>query len=293
MNKDDFISVTSIEGTAHSRLSKFVDAIRDDKVLDFYRSTSGEKRFLWEKYIGTCEASATKFSQFVPIMIMHDWESELGDGIKNMPGDEWKLPFERVAFEFVTVQNAPSCGDVRIPAIMFIQQNEDFTIDVFVAFQNVVKAWSFTSVHHREPLHTFFQKTREFIGPNAVTSTRGYLYAKMMDFIRAACIAIDTGIAETEKVSIAPKLQAKRARHGKSPLPDFRIINLSLPYRERAAARSEATEPARRVRLHFRRGHWWPRLGNDDCKMAAFRKWRPWKLVGDPDLGYIKHQYRI
>lgn len=105
----------------------------------------------------------------------------------------------------------------------------------------------------------------------------------MWNQIRAICIALDSEVA-THEVQRAPtKLNEKRTRSGKSPLADFHVIDLAR--RHRISNPCAGSETGRRVRLHFRRGHW---RHYDD-----HRTWIKWMLVGNPDLGFIQKHYSL
>lgn len=99
--------------------------------------------------------------------------------------------------------------------------------------------------------------------------------------IVAICVSLDAEIATTEIVRAPHQLNAKRQKQGKLPLADYRIIDLSRRHRVKPAAPcAEGT----RKRLHFRRGHW--------RHYEGFKTWIKWQLVGNPDLGFIHHQYK-
>lgn len=101
--------------------------------------------------------------------------------------------------------------------------------------------------------------------------------------IRAISIALDAEVATHEVVRASVALNEKRRRIGKTPLADFHVIDLSR--RHRIANPISGSETGRKVRLHFRRGHW---RHYDD-----HRTWIKWMLVGNPDLGFIRKHYAL
>lgn len=301
---DDCISDMKVRGVAHSDLHKFVEAIGNERVYFFtggslndplsYRPL-GERLDEFHKLKGE-RITVRDYQDFVqqaftPVCIMHDWESALGDAIKKLPDDEWHVPFERACFEFDTLNKTPGGVNERTRALFFFHAIADDPTKF-----NVLWAEKIHDTYLAEVLGVWTSNDiSKYIDAWAKcpTYTHGRCKAVCLSFIRAACIAIDAGLTETEDVVPPAKLQKARKARGKAPLPTIRIINLSRRYRDRASDVSNNDATGRRVRLHLRRGHWWPRLDNEECRMAKFRKWRPWTMVGDPDLGYIEHHYRI
>lgn len=97
---------------------------------------------------------------------------------------------------------------------------------------------------------------------------------------------LDADVAEPELIPAPVALNKQRAKKGKGPLLDYHVINLAKRHRSRSQ-NSEST--GRRVRLHFRRGHWY----HPDAKNRPdWKVWRKWTLVGDPDLGWVDHLYK-
>jgi hypothetical protein len=87
-------------------------------------------------------------------------------------------------------------------------------------------------------------------------------------------------------VRIPSKLNAARERRGKSPLPDYHIINLAnrkryAPVPEDLRAGDKRNSP----RLHFRRSH--------VRHYANYTVRIKWCLVGNPDIGFIDKDYRL
>lgn len=101
--------------------------------------------------------------------------------------------------------------------------------------------------------------------------------------IRAISIALDAEVATHEVVRASTALNEKRRRAGKTLLADFHVIDLSR--RHRIANPVAGGDSGRKVRLHFRRGHW---RHYDDHKT-----WIKWMLVGNPDLGFIRKHYAL
>ncbi len=104
--------------------------------------------------------------------------------------------------------------------------------------------------------------------------------------VRAICVALDADVATSEVVRAPTKLNEKRARSGKAPLPDYRVVDLARRHRlANPAAAGAGTGTGTKKRLHFRRGHW--------RHFETSKTWVKWCLVGDPDLGFINKHYRL
>jgi hypothetical protein len=107
----------------------------------------------------------------------------------------------------------------------------------------------------------------------------------LLQNIKAACIALEAEIAETEIVRAPHKLNAARIRRGKLPISDYHIINLVDRRRVTPLPLDHEHGTHRSPRLHFRRGHW--------RHFVNHKTWIKWTLVGDPDLGFIDKEYRL
>jgi hypothetical protein len=105
----------------------------------------------------------------------------------------------------------------------------------------------------------------------------------MWNQVRAICIALDAEVATSEVIRAPVKLNEKRARSGKPPLPDYRVVDLAR--RHRIASPTGSTGTGTKKRLHFRRGHW--------RHYEASKTWVRWCLVGNFELGFIDKHYRL
>jgi hypothetical protein len=99
--------------------------------------------------------------------------------------------------------------------------------------------------------------------------------------VRAICIALDAEVAVTTVERAPLKLNEKRRQAGKEPLRDFNIVDLSRRHR----VIGPGGHTGRKVRLHFRRGHW--------RHFEEHKTWIKWMLVGNPDLGFIGKRYSL
>lgn len=102
--------------------------------------------------------------------------------------------------------------------------------------------------------------------------------------LRAIAIVLDAQVVVSTPVPPPPALNKKRGKAGKPLLNAYHVID--LPARHRSSGRGDGAETLKRLRMHFRRGHWRRVEGES-------KTWVRWCLVGDPDLGWVDKEYRI
>lgn len=189
-----------------------------------------------------------------PFVIEHDWSAAL----RAADGGDVRLPYDVCAFEF-------RYGDRPVLAIA-TQLESDIFFSMAVEMDRWVFCGCANTVHYTAP------RTSDEL--NA-------LHRQVSDQIRAVCIALDAEVAVSETVRVA------HAGNGSSALrvpgKAYHVVSLS----KRAARPTPlGGDPSgRRVRLHFRRGHW--------RHFEAHKTWIRWMLVGDPDLGFIEKHYTL
>ncbi|HEY6225420.1 MAG TPA: hypothetical protein VIW26_16675 [Gemmatimonadales bacterium] len=180
-------------------------------------------------------------------VVKHDWASAFANA-QDVAG-EFCLPYNQCAFEFRL--------DGRNVILWAQELNGEQS---FTAFTETRKFWYCPPQDVKDEFLRF-----------------------LWDQVRAICIALDAEVAAHEVVRASVALNEKRARNGKVPLSDYRIIDLAR--RHRIANPSGGVSTGRKVRMHFRRGHW---RHYDDRKT-----WIKWMLVGNPDLGFIQKHYSL
>ena len=286
-----------IVGAGHSRAHLLAEFIEKEN-CEIFPMTREEYRELSDDALGRLNRNnqtlvraipkLIRSGELVPIVVKHDWRAILADAIKSSGAAseeiEWKLPFDSCIFE-MRVQR--TSGRVSECFVIIFQCDGFVRLALFTAHlwnQMATFVFAYDADNISELVKAWNKRAIE-----TTAECRDRL--NVLEFCRAACIALDCEIAETETILAPPKLNKARAKRGKGPLPNHKVINLAKKFI--GAARATTDERARRVRLHLRRGHWWPRLDNRESRFDRFRKWRPWRLVGDPDLGYIEHEYRI
>lgn len=188
------------------------------------------------------------------LLIEHDWASAFKDA--DLPSAVVKLPYDVCAFEFKF-----SGRPVIVLAIQFGTE---------IAFTPVVLVgdlWVVTDC-------------ADYLGSERPDGML-YLVQECGRQIRAACISLDAQVAKAEMVR-----EPYIGGHGKNshqPLKGYHVV--SLAHRGPRPLAAPGIETGRRVRLHFRRGHW--------RHFEAHKTWINWMLVGSPDLGFIDKHYKL
>lgn len=187
-------------------------------------------------------------------LVQHDWRTafENSEGLS----DDFRLPYEVCSFEFRIG------GRTLIAACAEVDGKARFTVLI-----EAEPCWY--------PLCSDGEVRKDML--EGILAT--YVFAN----IQALCIALDAEVATHTVVRASVPLNEKRLKSGKIPLADYHVVDLARRHRVGNPSRSEPT--GRRVRLHFRRGHW---RHYDDHKT-----WIKWMLVGNPDLGFIQKHYSL
>lgn len=193
------------------------------------------------------------------IVIEHDWAGAFKDA--NVEDATVKLPFDVCAFEFKFSGRA---------AIALATQ-----FDTDIAFTPVVQCgdvWVLTDFV--VPLSGYNPDDERNAGVIE-------LLQEMAGHIRAACIALDAQVAHTE--AVREPYSGAPGRNAYRPPKPYHVV--SLARRTTRSLPSSSAETGRRVRLHFRRGHW--------RHFEDHKTWIKWMLVGDPDLGFVDKHYKL
>lgn len=189
-----------------------------------------------------------------PFVIEHDWSAALSAG---HDGDI-RLPYEVCAFEF-------RFGDRPVIAIA-----TQFAGDIVFSVATEMDRWVFCgaaiSTSSMRPPHS---------------DGVGRVVRRVADQIRAVCIALDAEVAVSEAVRADHPGAASGAL--RVPGRDYHVVSLAARHVRHAPLGGDPT--GRRVRLHFRRGHW--------RHFNKHKTWIRWMLVGDPDLGFIEKHYTL
>jgi hypothetical protein len=221
----------------------------------------------WTSYGGF--ASAAEFQSTIEsahcFLVQHDWAKLFAEASDFDIGGDWRLPFDICIFDFQVNRGS------RV--LVLAKQDQDSAISFQISFR-FGQSWFVDD--------GFFQLDRDQIKPESATLSP--LAQKLCSHIRAICITLDSEVTEYHLVRVPEKLASARDRSGKPPLRPHNVVSLSR--RARAAPTTVADiESGRRVRLHFRRGHW--------RRFDGHKTWIRWTLVGNPDLGFVDKDYRL
>jgi hypothetical protein len=180
-------------------------------------------------------------------VIQHDWAGAF-EGAEGLEG-EFHLPYDECAFEFRITGRT---------VIIYCGPGLRLTPTGHWAFVETQDYWC------------------AMTAPNRISEFA-------VQHVKAVCIALDAEVASSTVVRAPHKLNEKRARDGRPPLPDYRVVDLSR--RHRIANPLTGHGEGSKKRLHFRRGHW--------RHYETSKTWVKWCLVGDPDLGFIQKSYTL
>lgn len=188
-------------------------------------------------------------------VVEHDWAQAFATAeVKDAPV---RLPYDVCAFEF-------QYGGRPIIALATQFESEV----VYSAVINGPLGWVLCDFACE--LHSTSKATHGF----------SRLLDRVADQIRAICIALDADVAKDDVVR--EKYQGPASTRNYAVPKGYHVVSLS-----RRSARALATghHSGRRIRLHFRRGHW--------RHFENHKTWIKWMLVGDPELGFIDKHYRL
>jgi len=201
--------------------------------------------------------------RFAEIMLIeHNWASafksaDISDAVV-------KLPYDVCAFEF-RFSGRPVIAlatqfDTDIAFCPALSYGDTWVISEFVL-----------------PVNGF-----DFQSKYSTTDNIWTVFEQMALQIRAACIALDAEVAVSEIVR-QPHTSTRGANNYQA-LKNYHVVSLANRGL-RVLPMAESTETGRRIRLHFRRGHW--------RHFESHKTWIKWMLVGDPDLGFVDKHYKL
>lgn len=236
-----------------SRLHKFIEAKDKRRIVHSLDKETGEYtrlKSLDDDPKG--EWTARDWDNLNTFVVQHDWAAAFQNAGDYAAGDAYKLPYPECCFEFrITGMNV----------LILAGQTPEQPIPDFVEFVDTGAYWV---ANTKQDAHPSFQL--------AVAQ------------IKAICVALEAECATHEVTRAPEKLNKKREKEGKVPLYSYHVV--SLARRSRVAnPLTIPGESGRKVRLHFRRGHW--------RHYQTHRTWIKWMLVGDPDLGFVDKEYRL
>jgi len=232
-----------LEPCRQSRFHEFAEAVEAGHLLEFSDAVSG---------FPDCGFIEDKHAPEAHVfLVKHNWAGALS-GTEGMTKD-FRLPYDSCAFEF------------QIAGRRLIGLTSGGCVDNEWSFSVVVETThGWAAIPEGAPEHDYLKI---------------FVYAQ----IQAICISLDAEITEHTVVRAPSKLNKKRAKHGKLPIPDHYVVDLT---RRKRVTNPHVGEAGTHVRLHFRRGHW-------RHFETGYKTWIKWCLVGDPDLGFVSKEYAL
>jgi hypothetical protein len=239
------------DGPSFRRLRK---AVQKSEVVYLGRAGFDEVPADYEKEV---------FRHAEVLVVEHNWAAAFQGATEDVAGAAVRLPYDVCAFEF------KYSGEPVIALAVQVDTNILFT----------------PSIHH-DGRWFMFDILAPLDGladdPDWVNNPVPILMDEISMQIKAVCIALDAEVAESE--TVRESFSGTNANNIQRPPKPYHIVSLA-----RRTGRPEqfpsTGESGRRVRLHFRRGHW--------RHFEDHKTWIKWMLVGDPDLGFVEKHYRL
>lgn len=204
-------------------------------------------------------------------LVQHEW-AKLLKGASDEKGNtldliDFRLPYQRCIFE------------VRIASrrlVVMMDEDEAGEIQFIIAI-DCGDCWF---VGDRYPFKRFIKEYVQSYVESQNRAPDNYV----LDNVAAMCICLEANVIEVEVTRAPHKLNAARTKQGKLPLPAHNTVSLARRYRITNPTGRTNSQSQGKVRLHFRRGHW--------RHYENHKTWIKWMLVGNPDLGFVEHEYR-
>ena len=203
-----------------------------------------------------------RWKGYTSFLIQHDWARVFHDA--EMPEDTALVtpPFEKTALEY-RINDATIIHFISDDAVVL-----DNPTVVIVAI-GMLDQWiliGLSSADQDPKLYHYLRKLSDRV-----------------------LLALDAEVAIGELVPAPAKLNKKRIEKGKLPIDSYHLVKVRPRVHRDVRHRPTTTtvqEYKGVVRLHIRRGHW--RRYESGTKV-----WVKSHLVGNPDLGFIEHDYTI
>lgn len=239
-----------------SRLHLLVDAMKAGKVL-----LGAEGRRITEH-----KGKALILTEALGVFLLNrDWVSVLGDSLSaETIGEDFNVPYPHCIFEM-------NINGFHHIAVYFQENGEKAS---HVNFTDYKGHWIVAG----KPGMALEVAEAGFDG-RGVVNTDYFAH----DQVRALCVALDVNLAKVGTPVQPSRLKSQIQKDkGKTPTFRYSVVDLNGRRTSVKGALHEAT--GRKVRLHFRRGHW--RHLAEDCKT-----WVKWCLAGSPEVGVVDHHY--
>lgn len=210
-------------------------------------------------------------------IVEHDWSRMLAG---KMDQGDFPLPYQGLCFEF-------RITGLRVLFLVSTDETQMASTASCKLLVGVNKRWHINADRfYFEEGRLFSHTLKKPIDGIRDSGWPEKFLLMIGDQIRAICVMLDAKVVEREVIRAPDKLNAQKAKQGKTKMKDFHVVNLSRRFR--AAPSEEAHEPSNRKppRMHLRRGHW-RHFANQT------KTWIAWMWVGDEGNGFVDKEYRL
>lgn len=196
-------------------------------------------------------------------------------------GGSFSLPYNNCVFEFELAQ--PKRSTARYAA-WFLQSHEG-NLFCYLFGKPIEKSqWSFIGLFRFHDGRWFAATTHGVDASAGMFSWAAFEF--IFEQVASAMVALNSNVAFAAKRGPSPELQKSRRRRGKSPLPDYYVVD--LPTRNESGPSSRGGYETK-LRAHWRRRHthrFWSQGELVTKIIGPFR-------VGDEALGSVDKLYRL
>lgn len=225
------------------------------------------------------------------IIVEHEWAKALPPSIRG----EWRLPFERICWEF-------RISDVRVLAFTFAEDVENPTM--VLTYGHGGQWVSDDYIYHLSGDALVGRVNGMFTRMNASSEAREFRRVVELVWanIRASCIMLEApNVCEREERQPSDVLVSKARRERVAPPQSYMVVRLIGMERRRAYyQRNTGGTSGVKQGGHWRRGTWVHYDDQDsgqvqyvnDGGFMVSKTWRSWHFAGDPDR-LVEKEYRL
>lgn len=198
-------------------------------------------------------------------VIHNDW-GRLFKSFEGSDGTDFRAPYDDCLFEMCL-------GGFRTVTYLQTRPDEEPAIAAWVFFEDPAGVMT--------PYSLYFLVGDQWRSAKSVRPGAMGLIEAIALQIRAISVMLEVELAEAVSIDPSEKLNRARARRGRVPINEYKIVRLRAEHSRRGQSGRKPYQGV--VKCHLRRGHW--------AKIRGHRIWRKWTIVGNPDLGFVDHDY--
>lgn len=245
------------------------DASRLHVVIEYFEKLSEDKRATeTPEEHAALNTVLDALDQSQVFVVKHNWGDVFKEALQDV-GKNYNLPYPHCVFEFMISGK---------PVVLYVTQPLPDSPVGFCAF---------TSLTNREHLNSWamFPESEwiDHVFPENPEQETPFMMAKRQ--VIAICVALNSTAATTEVTHQPVKVNEKRIINGKPIMKDFHVVDLSRRVHARVVGRPRS-EYQGIIRAHLRRRHD-RHYANGEVVTID------WMIVGNPDLGFVDHFYKL